>query len=317
MNHTHLDNAQKILISLGLPRAQQNERSVLCLLALLDLRPDRTWADAQNPLMGITPIMDWIREHYQKTYAPNTRETVRRQTMHQFVDAGLALYNPDKADRPVNSPAAVYQIEPAALALLRSFGTPAWHDNLTTYLAVRQTLAARYAHERRQNLVPVQIAPGKEISLSPGEHSELIRAIIQDFGARFVPGGVLIYAGDTGEKWGYFDAVLLSQIGVDVDAHGKMPDVVLYYPEKNWLVLVESVTSHGPVDGKRHAELARLFAGSTAGLVYVTAFPNRATMGRYLGEIAWETEVWVADAPSHLIHFNGERFLGPYTPAGF
>lgn len=315
MNGTHLDDAQKILISLGLPRAQQNERSALCLLALLNLRPDRKWADAENPLMGITPIMDWLRDHYQKTYAPNTRETVRRQTMHQFVDAGLALYNPDKPDRPVNSPAAVYQIGPSALKLLRSFDTKEWHDNLTAYLAEHQTLAAQYAHDRKQNLIPVQIAPGQEIKLSPGEHSELIRAIIEDFGARFVPGGVLIYAGDTGEKWGYFDAVLLAKLGVSVDTHGKMPDVVLYFPEKNWLVLVESVTSHGPVDGKRHAELARLFSGSTAGLVYVTAFPNRATMGRYLGEIAWETEVWVADAPSHLIHFNGERFLGPYTPA--
>src|ERR1039457_6154487 len=115
----HLDNAHKILISLGLPRAQQNERSALCLLALLDLRPDRKWAQSQSPLMGITPIMDWIRDHYKKKYAPNPRETVRRQTMHQFVDAGIALYNPDKPDRPVNSPAAVYQIEPAALALLR------------------------------------------------------------------------------------------------------------------------------------------------------------------------------------------------------
>lgn len=75
---------------------------------------------------------------------------------------------------------------------------------------------------------------------------------------------------------------------------------------------MEAVTSHGPVDGKRHDELANLFAGSKAGLVYVTAFPNRAVMGRYLSEIAWETEVWAADAPSHLIHFNGERFLGPY-----
>jgi len=123
---------------------------------------------------------------------------------------------------------------------------------------------------------------------------------------------VLIYAGDTGEKWGYFDAVSLGELGVNVDAHGKMPDVVLYYPERNWLLLIESVTSHGPVDGNRHAELARLFARATAGLVYVTAFPNRVIMSRYLGEIAWETEVWVADAPSHLIHFNGERFLGPY-----
>jgi hypothetical protein len=311
----HLDKAQNILLSFGLPRAQQNERSALCLLALLDLRPERKWAEAQNPLMGITPIMDWIRDHYKKTYAPNTRETVRRQTMHQFVDAGIALYNPDKPDRPVNSPAAVYQIEPSALALLRSFDTKAWHDNLTAYLAERQTLAAKYAHERKQNLVPVQIAPGQKIALSPGEHSELIRAIIEDFAARFVPGAVLIYAGDTGDKWGYFDAALLAKLGVNVDSHGKMPDVVLYYPERNWLLLVESVTSHGPVDGKRHAELSRLFAGSSAGLVYVTAFPNRAIMGRYLSEIAWETEVWVADAPSHLIHFNGERFLGPYTHA--
>lgn len=308
----HIEAALQILVSLGLPRAQQNERSALCLLALLNLTPSDPWAKADNPLMGITPIMDWAREHYHKDYAPNTRETVRRQTMHQFVDAGLALYNPDKPNRPVNSPQAVYQIEPSALALLRTFGTPQWHDNLTAYLATRETLAARYAKERKQNRVPVEIAPGKEITLSPGEHSKLIRAIIENFAPRFAPGSVLVYAGDTGDKWGYFDAALLAQLGVKVDSHGKMPDVVLYYEAKNWLLLVESVTSHGPVDGKRHAELAQLFAGSNPGLVYVTAFPNRATMGRYLSEIAWETEVWVADDPSHVIHFNGERFLGPY-----
>lgn len=312
-NNDHTQHAHQILISLGLPRAQQNERSALCLLALLNLTPDKTWVQAENPLIGITPIMDWVRQHYQKEYAPNTRETVRRQTMHQFTDAGIALYNPDDPARPVNSPKAVYQIEPATLALLRSFGTAAWHNNLTAYLAGRQTLTARYAHEREQNRIPVQIAAGKAITLSPGDHSELIRAIIEDFAPRFVPGGVLIYAGDTGDKWGYFDAPLLAALGVDVDSHGKMPDVVLHYPERNWLLLVESVTSHGPVDGKRHDELARLFSGSSAGLVYVTAFPSRAIMTRYLPEIAWETEVWVADAPSHLIHFNGSRFLGPYS----
>src|ERR1017187_4370432 len=144
------------------------------------------------PLMGITPVMDWIRDHYRKAYAPNTRETVRRQTMYQFVDAGIALYNPDQPGRPVNSPAAVYQIEPAALALLRTFGTPAWANRLTAYLAQRETLATRYAREREQNLVPVRIAAGNEITLSPGEHRELIRAIIENFAARFVPGGVLI-----------------------------------------------------------------------------------------------------------------------------
>jgi hypothetical protein len=310
----HLEEAHQILISLGLPRAQHNERSALSLLALLNLTPGKKWAKAESPLIGITPIMDWSREHYSKEYAPNTRETFRRQTMHQFVDAGIALYNPDKPDRPVNSPNAVYQIAPAALTLLRSFGTGKWSDNLTTYLTLNKTLADKYAMDRQQNRIPVQIAPGKKITLSPGEHSELIRAIVEDFAPRFAPGSVLVYAGDTGDKWGYFDAALLAKLGVNVDSHGKMPDVVLHFVAKNWLLLVESVTSHGPVDGKRHAELAKLFAKSKAGLVFVTAFPNRSFMSRYLGEIAWETEVWVADAPSHLIHFNGIRFLGPYSP---
>lgn len=300
-------------MSLGLPRAQQNERSALCLLALLNLTPDKVWTQAEDPPLGITPIMDWAREHYKKDYAPNTRETVRRQTMHQFVDAGIALYNPDKPDRPVNSPKAVYQIESGALALLRTFGTPEWETNLSAYLADHETLVARYARAREQKRVPVQIAAGRHITLTPGEHSDLIRAVIEGFGSRFVPGGVLIYAGDTGDKWGYFDKELLTALGVPVDPHGKMPDVVFYYPQRNWLLLVESVTSHGPVDGKRHAELARVFAHSSAGLVYVTAFPNRVLMARYLADIAWETEVWIAEAPSHLIHFNGVRFLGPHT----
>lgn len=310
-----IKDALQILSSLGLPQAQQNERSALCLLALLNLTPDKGWREAENPLMGITPVMDWARKHYGKDYAPNTRETVRRQTMHQFVEAGLALYNPDQPGRPVNSPKTVYRIEPATLSLLRAFGMPEWSDNLTSYLSDRETLATRYAKERKQRRIPVQIKPGKQITLSPGEHSELIRAVIEDFASRFAPDSVLIYAGDTGNKRGYLDAGLLSGLGVELDSHGKMPDVVLHDVKRNWLLLVESVTSHGPVDGKRHNELADLFAGSTAGLVYVTAFPNRAVMARYLSEIAWETEVWVADTPSHLIHFNGERFLGPYDPS--
>ena len=308
----HLKAALQVIIALGLPKAQQNERSALSLLALLNLTPGKPWAQAENPLVGITPIMDWAQEHYGKAYAPNTRETFRRQTMHQFCDAGLAVANPDQPTRPVNSPKWCYQIEPAALALLRTFSTPAWHNSLTDYLAERETLVAQYAKEREQNRIPVKVAPGKQITLSPGEHSELIRAIIEDFAPRFAPGSVLVYAGDTGDKWSYFDTALLADLGVDVDAHGKMPDVILHFTQKNWLLLVESVTSHGPVDGKRHAELAKLFAGSKAGLVYVTAFPNRSIMARYLGELAWETEVWVADAPSHLIHFNGIRFLGPH-----
>ena len=283
------------------------------MLALLNLTQQKSWAAAGNPLVGITPMMQFARDHYGKQYAPNTRETFRRQTMHQLVADGIALYNPDAPARPVNSPKAVYQIEPGALKLMRTFGTAAWARNLAAYLRDRKTLAAQYARAREMRKLPVKLATGETMRLSPGDHSQLIKAIIEEFAPRFVPGGVLIYAGDTGEKWGYFDRGLLAKLGVEVDGHGKMPDVVLYCAKRGWLLLVESVTSHGPVDAKRHDELARLFAASKAGIVYVTAFPSRAAMTRYLGEIAWETEVWVADAPSHLIHFNGERFLGPYV----
>lgn len=262
--------------------------------------------------MGITPMMDFAKKHYGKEYAPNTRETFRRQTMHQFVDAGIALYNPDEPTRSVNSPKAVYQIEPATLELIRSFGSKQWSNALNQYLTGYKTLAERYTREREQNRLPVKLKDGLEFHLSPGDHSNLIKAIIEEFAPRFTPGAQLIYAGDTGNKWGYFDKEALSGLGIEVDAHGKMPDVVLYWPENNWLILVESVTSHGPVNSKRHIELARLFETATAGIVFVTAFPTRSIMGKYLGEIAWETEVWVADAPSHMIHFNGERFLGPY-----
>jgi hypothetical protein len=279
---------------------------------LLNLTEDKEWSQSTNPLVGITPIMDWSRQHYDKEYAPNTRETFRRQTMHQFVDSGIALYNPDKPDRPVNSPQAVYQIEPNLLAVLKTYGTDTYQHNLATYLKERKTLAERYAKERDMQLVPVQIAEGTTIRLSAGEHSELIKQIIEQFAPRYVPGGKLVYVGDTGEKWGYFDENLLQSVGVTVDNHGKMPDVVIYYPEKHWMLLIESVTSHGPVDSKRHEELAKLFASSKAGLVYVSAFPNRRVMNKYLEFISWETEVWIADAPSHLIHFNGMYFLGPY-----
>lgn len=314
-SHKNIDEALKILIELGFPRAQQNERSALCLLALAHLTPDRTWRQADNPLIGITPMMAFSHDHYGAAYKPNTRETFRRRTVHQFVSAGIAIPNPDKPSRPVNSPQFVYRIEPDALALLRTFGTKTWAKNLAAYLSARPTLVARYAKERDSNRIPVKIAPRAEIQLSPGKHSELIKAVIENFGPCFVPGGILIYAGDTGDKWSYFNKGLLNRLGVTVDSHGKMPDVVIYSTDRNWLILIECVTSHGPVDGKRHEELARLFAESSAGLVYVTAFPSRALMSRYLGEIAWETEVWVAEAPSHLIHFNGERFLGPYDGA--
>lgn len=306
------EEALTVLASLGLPRAQLNERSALTLLALLSLKPEDAWSEAGAPLIGITPIMDFMAEHYGKQYKPNTRETVRRQTMHQFVDAGIAVENPDKPDRPTTSPRWVYQIEPSVLKLLRAYGASAWDADLKTYLDSVETLKERYAQERKMERIPVRFNEGVEVTLSPGGQNVLVEQIINEFCPRFAPNARVIYVGDTDEKMRYFDEEALAELGVVIGEHGKMPDVIVHYSDKNWLLLIEAVTSHGPINPKRLGEFAAMFKDSKAGIVYVTAFLTRKAMLTYIGEIAWETEVWVAESPGHMIHFNGKRFLGPY-----
>lgn len=155
--------------------------------------------------MGITPMMEFAKKSYGCRYAPNTRETFRRFSMHQLVQADVALYNPDAPERPTNSPNAVYQIAPSALALLRTYGQPEWDQKLAQYLTLNPSLAGRYAKEREMVCVPVVLPTGNELRLSPGAHNELIKAIVEQFVPRFIPNSTLVYVGDTGSKWGYFD----------------------------------------------------------------------------------------------------------------
>ncbi|MDA8325695.1 MAG: BsuBI/PstI family type II restriction endonuclease [Nitrospiraceae bacterium] len=308
-----INEALSILKALEFPREQINERSALTLLALLNMTPQKKWSEAESPLMGITPMMNFFEEHYGKQYKPNTRETVRRQTVHQFVEACLAIANPDKKSRPTTSPQYVYQIDAFALELIKQYGLHSWEKSLKKYMDIRKSLTKKYAMEREMERITVTTPQGKKIYLSPGGQNELIASIFDEFLPRFAPGGYVIYIGDTGRgKDTLYDKEYLAKLGVNLDKHGKFPDAIVHFKEKNWLLLIEAVTSHGPVDAKRHGELKALFSGSTAGLVFVTTFLTKKDMVKYLRKIAWETEVWIAESPTHMIHFNGERFLGPY-----
>jgi BsuBI/PstI restriction endonuclease C-terminus. len=307
-----IDETIELLSKFGMPSAQLNDRTAYCLLALLNMTPEKKWENAENPLVGITPMMDFTKEYYKKEYAPNTREIFRRFSTHQMVQAGIVLYNPDDPTRPVNSPKAVYQISPAAYAVIKQYKTRNFDAALADFIKHQSTLTEQYAKERTMNMVSVKIKNEHSIQISPGKHSELIKEIIESMAPRFLPNSILVYIGDTGEKWGYYDQELAGNLLFNIKEHGKMPDVILYVEDKKWLVLVESVTSHGPVDSKRYIELKDLFASITADLVFISAFPDKATFTHYVHDIAWETEAWIADNPTHMIHFNGEKFLGPY-----
>ncbi len=311
--YERVEDARIVLETLGMDAERSNERSALVLLALLRLAPAESWADAANPMLGTRAIMDFIRDEYGKDYAPNTRETVRRFTLHQFVEAQLVVQNPDEPQRPVNSPKWNYQVTAEALEVLRAYGTDAWQSATDRYLADLPGLKARYAAAREMDRIPLTLPDGSIFTLTPGGQNVLLKAMVEDFCPRFTPGGHVLYIGDAGDKWALFERETLSSLNVEVDEHGKMPDLVIYLPDRNWLVLLEAASSHGPVDSKRQTELADLFANSTAGIVYVSCFPDRAEFRKYVDKIAWESEVWCADHPTHMIHYNGERFLGPYA----
>ncbi len=305
--------AQELLKDLGLPPAQQNTLAALTLLVLAQLSEETPWRSAQVRCLRIHDILGEIKARYGREYAENTRETVRRQVLHQFIQAGIAIPNPDRPDRPTNSPHYCYALTDLALRTIRAYTSEQWAEAVHTFREQQQALVEVYRGKRRRLGVRLRLGSGKTFALSPGRHNELQAAIIEEFGPRFVPGGTLLYLGDTQNRTVILETAIFHSLGVSLSGHEKLPDVVIYDRERAWLFLIEAVTSHGPVSPKRHLELERVFRGCTAGRVYVTAFPDFPTFKRFLSDIAWETEVWVAEAPDHLIHFNGERLLNPHT----
>jgi type II restriction enzyme len=173
-------------------------------------------------------------------------------------------------------------------------------------------LQAAYQKERAAHQVPLQLPDGSKVYLSPGKHNRLQVAVIEEFGPRFAPGALVLYVGDTAKKHVVFQKEQIAELNIPITEHDELPDIVLYWPDKNWLFLIEAVTSHGPVSPKRHQELESMLAGCTADRIYVTGFLAMSDFRKFAADIAWETEVWIAENPDHLIHFNGPKFLGPY-----
>ena len=307
-----IEDAQKILKAFGLPPTQYNEMAALTLLALCNLKEQDNWKKATKQSMGVSKdIMNFVNVNYDKSYAPNTRETFRRQVLHQFVQARIVDYNPDDTKLPVNSPKAHYALTAEALEVIKSYKTKNWKKSLTQFLEEVGKLSDVYLKERELNQIPVTLQNGKKIKLSAGKHNEVQAAIVEKFAPRFANGGVLLYLGDTAKKDLHVNVQELKNLGIPIDQHSKLPDVVIFDNKRNWLFLIEAVTSHGPVSPKRLLELEEFLKDCKVGKVYVTAFPDMTEFKKHSNNIAWETEVWLMEVPDHMIHFNGDRFVGP------
>ncbi len=300
-----VDEARRILQSLGMPARQQSDMCCYTLLALVNIRPDSSWNEANNVWIRIHDILEFVGEHYYP-YKENTRESVRKDVLHHFRNAALIEDN----GKATNSPNYRYRITDEALNVLQNFGTPMWETQVEQFQLRHEALISQYASKKDVLKMPVRINDS-EMSFSPGAHNALQKAIIEEFAPRFAPNSECLYVGDTTNKELYKDSGKLLDLGFVITKHDKMPDVVLYREDVDWIYFIEAVTSVGPMSPKRIIELREMTSNVTSGIVFVTAFPNFQTYKKFAHELAWDTEVWISENPNHMIHLNGDRFMGP------
>lgn len=301
-----LEEARAILDVLGVPSKQKNNLCCYTLLSLAGLNEEKLWSETQNEWIRLHDIRMFIKDNYGVVYAENTRETFRKQAMHHFRNAAFIEDN----GKATNSPNYRYRLTDEMKELLQSYNSTTWNEKLKDFQEKHISLVEQYASKKRMQKIPVKIN-GMELSFSTGKHNQLQKAIIEEFAPRFAPNAECLYIGDTEKKDLVKNDLKLQTLGFDINLHDKMPDVILYSAEKEWLYFIEAVTSVGPMSAERILEIEKMTQNVTAGKIYVTAFLDFKTYKKFSSQLAWETEVWLAEMPEHMIHLNGDKFLGP------
>lgn len=307
----NIEEGIDVLKLLGLPKAQLNNRSSLTLLTLLNLKKDDEWINAEKNTIRIHDVLSFVKENYGVIYAENTRETIRRQTIHQFEQAGLVIKNHDDPLRPTNSPKTNYIISDEALETIRKFNTDGWEDAIKEFKKNNSTLIEIYGNRIEENKLDFNL-DGINIVFSPGKHNELQIEILTIFRSEFCKNTHVVYVGDTADKFLYMNKEITSKLGIPLTKHDRLPDILLYDEKLNILFLIEAVTSHGPLSPKRIIELEDTFKNSNVKKIFITAFPDFSEFKKHAVDISWDTEIWISDNPNHMIHFNGHNFFTIY-----
>ncbi|MBQ6204975.1 MAG: hypothetical protein IJK46_12895 [Prevotella sp.] len=256
-------------------------------------------------------IITFENANYGEKIADSSYDGIRRQDLKMLVEAGIVINSSSQEEQATNNPSRGYALSPAFANLLRLYKTSLWKPTLDKFIA--DTISLKEELERRRNLnkVPVTLPGGKHIDLSYGEHNDLQKAIIEVFLPAFGFGAEVLYVGDTKDKFLHLEQEALENLNFFPLEHEELPDVVAYSKEKNLLYLIEAYHSTGEWSEVRVRKIKRKLEEShcTANIVFFTAFENRSIFKQKAKDIAWETEVWIAETPEHLVHFNGYKFI--------
>ena len=317
-NQQLINEALYILESVGIPFEKKTEKALqsmaMCFLSVAGI--SKSWKEAkglkENRHLKTREIIKYINEHFEENISPGSYDDVRRKHLKLLVLADLVLNSANNPDAATNDPTRGYTLRADVKNLLLNFNTSQWEIKLKLFLKNQEPLSVVLARKRNIVKLPVFLPGNKQISLSKGEHNDLQKQVIEEFLPRFGQGCEVLYVGDTINKILHYEETKLKALGFFKLSNEDLPDIIAYAENKNWLYLIEAVFSSGPMSETRMLELKKQLVNCTAELIFVTAFISKEDFKKYITDIGWESEVWTADNPEHLVHFNGDKFLGPY-----
>jgi type II restriction enzyme len=313
-----INEALEILESVGIPVNEKSLRGqvkmAMSFLAVAGVT--KNWKQAKSLKdsreMKTREIISFINEHFEEKISPGSYDDIRRKDLKLLMLAELIVNSGKNPKAATNDPSRGYSLETEFRELIIHFNTQEWPIKLKIFNKNKPALNELLERKRLIQKIPVTLSVNKVIQLSKGSHNELQREIVEEFLPRFAQGCEVLYIGDTSNKILHIDEIKLTSLGFFTLRHDELPDIVAYTSEKNWLYLIEAVHSSGPINEIRKLELKKLLGSCTAEIIFVTAFISRKEYVKWASQIAWETEVWLADNPDHMIHFNGNKFMGPY-----
>ena len=293
----------------GTPR--RLEKMAMACLAVGDVKTNFAEAKSadDNHFLTTREIINYENANYGENISSGSYDDIRRKDLLMPVQAQIVLNSSAFDSQATNNPTRGYALNPLFASLIRTFGTNEWEKSLNEYKSKAKPLRDELERRRNMEKIPVKLPSGVELELSAGEHNLLQKRIVEDFLPRFGMGAEVLYIGDTSDKFLYMNKEVLGKIGFFVLEHEELPDVVAYCREKNLLFLIEAVHSAGPMSEIRVMKLKKQLENCTANPVFITSFLDKKEFRKWVTEIAWETEVWIADNPEHMIHFNGYKFL--------
>lgn len=314
-----IDETLEIFLAVGIPLAGLSKRRkakmAKAFLSLAAMKAGLDWTAARSDhKLKTRDVIDWMNEYLDEDISSGSYDNIRRKDLLLPVEAGIVVRSAGKENAATNDGTRTYAVTAEMAELLHSYRTSEWGESLSRFLQGRENLTEQLKRTRLQMLIPVTIG-SRQLFFGPGEHNELQKSVIDEFLPRFGHGAEVLYVGDTQDKLLFVEEERLKELGFFELSHDKLPDVLAYSRQKNWLFVIEAVHSANPIHELRKRTLEQLTKDCTADIVYVSAFLTRDVFRKFAREIAWETEVWIAESPDHLIHFNGDKFLGPHISA--